>query len=74
VNFVVKGINISVYVDNETLKWLDQLCGEWGLTRGKAISMVLKESRKVAGILVAQLETLNPDLAKKLKKRLKDSI
>ena len=71
---MVKGINISVYVDNETLKWLDQLCGEWGLTRGKAISMVLKESRKVAGILVAQLETLNPDLAKKLKKRLKDSI
>jgi hypothetical protein len=67
------GKNISVYLDDDTIKWLDQLCGEWGVTRGKALALVLQQSRSMSEMLVGYLKTQNPKLSKQLSKMVKDS-
>ena len=67
------GTNISVYLDDDDIEWLDQLCGEWGLSRGKAISFVLKQSRQFSGMLGDFLKTQNPELSKALKEMMKGS-
>ena len=67
------GKNISIYLDDDDIKWLDQLCGEWGLTRGKAMQTVLKQSRHMSEMLVGYLKTLNPKLSKQLNKLVEES-
>jgi len=70
---MVKGTNITIYVDNETLAWLDQMCGVMGITRGKLVSKILRQTLNGAqNILLSG--AANPELIKKLKKMLKDSI
>jgi hypothetical protein len=67
------GKNISIYLDDDAVKWLDQMCGEWGVTRGKAIQLILQQSRSMSEMLVGYLKTQNPELSKQLNKMLKDS-
>ena len=60
------GKNISVYLDDETITWFDQLCGEWGLTRGKAIQMILKLSRQWVAYLTPFTKLGKPELHRDL--------
>lgn len=67
------GRNISIYLDDETLKWLDQLCKEWGMGRSKAMGFVLMQAKQWAKALVPLLGKEKPKLAKDLRDLLKDS-
>lgn len=64
------GRNISIYLDDEDLRWLDSICSEWQMTRGKAIQYVLRQSRAMSKMLVGFLKPQNPKLASDLKKML----
>lgn len=67
------GDNISIYLNDDEIEWLDKLCGEWGMTRGKAIQYVLRQSREMSKTLVGLLKTQNPKLSRQLDKLVKDS-
>ena len=67
------GKNISIYLDDDTLKWLDELCKEWGMGRSKALQFVLEQSKQWAKALVPLLEKEKPQLADDLNKLIKRS-
>ncbi len=66
----ILGTNISIYLDDETIEWLDQMCSEWGLTRGKAISFFLKESRHIVELVLPMINQ-DPRLKSSLEKLFK---
>lgn len=65
------GKNISVYLDDDTLEWLDQLCTQWKLTRGRAIQTVLQSGRLMSEVLLGFIQTGDSTLARNLSKLLK---
>lgn len=76
-----KGKTISIYLNAEALKWLDQLCNEWGMTkkvkgrivpgRSEALQTMLIMWKKMTKSLNALLEQekLSVELNKILKPR-----
>jgi hypothetical protein len=67
------GKNVTIYLDDPTLKWLDALCKEWHLTRGKALQLVLRQSRQMAGFLGSFIKTQYPELSRGLRKMVRET-
>jgi hypothetical protein len=63
------GKNISIYLNDDALKWLDHLCEEWNMGRSETLQTVLIMWKKMTKSLDALLEQekLGDDLNKILK-------
>lgn len=60
------GRNISIYLNDDDLKWLDQLCKGWGVGRSQAIHYTLLIVKLSAHALIPILEVQNLGDLKKI--------
>ena len=67
------GKNISIYLDDDTLKWLEQLCKEWKMGKSEALQFVLKQSKQWSQALIPLLGKKNPGLADEVRKFVNNS-
>jgi len=50
------GRNLSIYLTDDTLEWLDQLCELWNMGRSQAIQFVLITMKQWVKALIPILE------------------
>jgi len=67
------GKNISIYLDDDTLKWLDQLCAVWKMGRSEAIQFVLIHGKAFAKATIPLLEKKSPLRAEELREFMKNA-